>query len=155
MRSVVLIVGLAALVGCRSTEVDDERLAEVDAKLAEIDQRAAALEQVAAELQKTQQFIRQRVKEIAQAEREIIATFEGLKASSFGDGTYEVGVDIQPGKYKTKGSTGEAGCYWEFRNRRGNRTRNELGKGPQVLVIPENVFAVVSRECGTWVRVGD
>ena len=68
MRRVVLIVGLAALVGCQSTEVDDERLVEVDARLAEIDQRAAALEQVAAELQKTQQFIRQRVKESAQAE---------------------------------------------------------------------------------------
>jgi exonuclease VII small subunit len=133
----------------------DERLVEVDAELAEIDQRAEALEQVAAELQKAQQFIRQRAKEIAQAERQIIAITEGLKASSFGDGTYEVGVDIQPGKYKTKGSAGEASCHWEFRNSRGKSTRNDLGRGPQVLIIPENVFAVVSRECGTWVRVGD
>ena len=49
LGTVVLIVGLAALVGCQSTEVDDERLVEVDARLAEIDQRAEALEQVAAE----------------------------------------------------------------------------------------------------------
>ena len=123
MRRVALIVGLAASVGCQSTEAD-ERFVEVDEKL-------------------------------AQAERQIIATTQGLKANSFGDGTYEVGADIQPGKYKTKGSTGEASCHWEFRNRQGNRTRNDLGKGPQVLVIPENVFAVVSGECGTWVRVGD
>jgi hypothetical protein len=95
------------------------------------------------------------VKEIAQAEREIIATIEGLKAGSFGDGSYEVGVDIQPGKYKTKGSTGDGSCSWEFRNRQGKRTRNDGGRGPHVLVIPDNVFAVVSRECGTWARVGD
>ena len=154
MRKVALIVGLATLVGCRSTEAD-ERFVDVDEKLAEIDQRAEALERVAAELQKTQQFFRQRVKEIAKAEREIIATLEGLKASSFGDGTYEVGVDIQSGKYKTKGSAGQVDCAWEFRNRQGKRTRSDMGKGPQMLVIPENVFAVVSRECGTWVRVGD
>ena len=35
MRKVVLIVGLATLVGCQSTEVD-ERLVELDAKLAEL-----------------------------------------------------------------------------------------------------------------------
>jgi hypothetical protein len=154
MREVVLFVGLATLIGCQPPEAD-ERFVTVDAKLAEIDQRAEALERIAAELQKTQQFIHQRTKEIAQAERQIIATMDGLKANSFGDGAYEVGVDIQPGKYKTKGSTREPGCYWEFRNSQGNRIRNELGKGPQVMVVPTNVFAVVSRECGTWFRVGD
>ena len=43
MREVVLIVGLAMLVGCQSAE-GDERFDEVDAKLAEIDRRAEALE---------------------------------------------------------------------------------------------------------------
>lgn len=129
MKQTILFVGLTALVGCQSTEVADPRLDEIDAKLAEIDQRAGALDRTAAEQQKTQEFLRQRAKEIAQAERQIIATTEGWKANSFGDGTHEVGVDIQPGKYKTKGPAGEASCYWEFRNRQGNKTRNDSGRG--------------------------
>ena len=155
MKQTILLVGLTALLACQSSEVADPRLDEVDAKLAEIEERTEALKRTAAEQEKTQQFLRQRAKEIAQAERQIVATTEGWKATSFGDGTHEVGVDIQPGKYKTKGPAGNASCYWEFRNRRGNKTRNDSGNGPQLLVIPQSVFAVVSRECGTWLRVGD
>ncbi|MER5929666.1 hypothetical protein [Streptomyces sp. NPDC002054] len=38
---------------------------------------------------------------------------EEKKAAFKGDGTFEVGKDLQPGTYRTTGNSG-AGCYWEL-----------------------------------------
>jgi hypothetical protein len=71
-----------------------------------------------------------------------------------GDGTYEVGVDIQPCEYKTKGGESEWYCYFE----RSSATSGEsidwdTGHGPQVVVVKPGEFFETER-CGTWTLAG-
>lgn len=73
-----------------------------------------------------------------------------------GDGDYEVGVDIVPGKYKTAGSAqGEAfSCYWQ-RSPVGNQsqiTANDIGNGPKTVTVKAGEIFSVAR-CGTWTLV--
>ena len=80
---------------------------------------------------------------------------KSLGASSFTNGMYEVGVDVQPGMYKAEGSVGRL-CYWEFQDRDGTVVGHDAGEGPQIMVIPPHVFLVRSSGgCQTWVRAGD
>ncbi len=70
-----------------------------------------------------------------------------------GDGTYEVGVDIKPGKYKSKG--GET-CYWERqKNDKGKLSSiiaNSISPGPQVVTIRKRDYAFKTAGCARWIR---
>lgn len=47
------------------------------------------------------------------ARRTVTRTVTPQPSTSFGDGTYVVGTDIQPGRYKTSGQGSlDLGCYW-------------------------------------------
>lgn len=72
---------------------------------------------------------------------------------TFGNGTFLVGTDIQPGTYR---SDAPSGCYWErlsglsgeFGDIIANHFSDSAG---QVLVdIGPNDVAFVSQNCGTW-----
>ncbi|MDQ2745240.1 MAG: ARC6/PARC6 family protein [Chloroflexota bacterium] len=77
--------------------------------------------------------------------------------SSFGDGTYIVGVDMLAGTYR---SSGQTGCYWE-------RVKDFTGSGADSILANDNTdtAAIVtisptdkgfgSKNCGTWTRIGD
>jgi hypothetical protein len=72
-----------------------------------------------------------------------------------GDGTYEVGTDIKPGKYKTDGGEG---CYWErLSNLSGGFDAiiaNSFSNGRQTVVIKKSDKAFRSSRCGEWTKVG-
>lgn len=70
--------------------------------------------------------------------------------TTFSDGTWEVGTDIAPGKYKTPGTST---CYWARLRTTDNSDiiDNNLGAGPQVVTVKAGEF-FQSQRCGTWTK---
>ena len=74
------------------------------------------------------------------------------------EGTYEIGVDAQPGRYKTTVPQDSSGCYWE-------RTKDDSGDTDSIIandtVNPGARASITvnsgeffkSSGCGTWTRV--
>lgn len=79
---------------------------------------------------------------------------DGIPPSTFTDGTYVVGQDIQAGTYQTQGSVHD--CYWERTDGQGGTIANDLitfaPQGPVVTVYAGEGF--VSERCGTWSKIG-
>jgi hypothetical protein len=71
-----------------------------------------------------------------------------------GDADYRVGIEIQPGWYRTPGGDD---CYWEMATRHDGEisgiTLNHFGRGPQVVQLQAASSAFESRNCGTWTRL--
>ncbi len=90
---------------------------------------------------------RERGRESRERERQII------ERSTFGDGTWRVGTDIEPGTYRTKGADG---CYWEriagFSGTLGDLIANDNARGPAVVKIFPSDAGFTSKGCGTWTR---
>ena len=74
--------------------------------------------------------------------------------ASFGDGTYQVGTDVQPGTYRTR--AGSPYCYWErLRNFSGgiNGILANGGSGaPGIVTIEATDVGFTSEGCGTWTK---
>ncbi|GAB2690412.1 hypothetical protein [Nocardia thraciensis] len=72
------------------------------------------------------------------------------------DGTYVIGVDIQPGTWRTEGASF---CYWErvknLSGGVGSILDNSAASGQQVVTILPTDKAFKSRGCGTWTLVPD
>lgn len=68
-----------------------------------------------------------------------------------GDGTFKVGIDIQPGTYRSAG--GES-CYWErLRGLSGSYKdiiANGAGNAPQVVQIEASDVAFKTQHCPVW-----
>lgn len=68
------------------------------------------------------------------------------------DGTYVVGVDIDPGTWRTGG---QPNCYWA-RLRTLNTSdiiNNNSSDGPQVVEIAASDKAFLTEHCGAWTLV--
>lgn len=77
-------------------------------------------------------------------------------ATSFGDGTYEVGTEIAPGQYRSEG--GDL-CYWarlkSFSGELDDIIANDLGgSGTLRVTIRESDVGFETARCGTWEKVG-
>lgn len=84
------------------------------------------------------------------------APTSGPQNTSFGDGTWAVGIDIAPGTYKTDGSDS---CYWARLSAFGASgvsgiIANENPRGPTVVTIEPTDKGFTSRRCGTWTKTG-
>lgn len=66
--------------------------------------------------------------------------------TTFGTGVHEVGVDIQPGRYR---STGGSDCYWARLDDQGEIIDNYLGSGPSVFDVAESDEFVELNRC-SW-----
>lgn len=75
-------------------------------------------------------------------------------ADGIADGTYEVGTDVTPGKYKTTGPTTGLGaigmCYWERTGKDGSIIANNVGKGPDVVTIKAGDGSFKTTGCEPW-----
>ena len=69
--------------------------------------------------------------------------------TSFGDGTYAVGTDIQPGVYQSAGPVGDGACYWKRVNGDGI-VDNAMTKKPQTVQIEAGDTTFKSSECQEW-----
>ncbi|MFJ6381133.1 hypothetical protein ACIQI7_14180 [Kitasatospora sp. NPDC092039] len=76
-----------------------------------------------------------------------------------GDGSYEVGVDVQPGTYKSKGpkAGGIGMCYWERNNGGdgiGSIIANDTVQGPATITIKAGDKLFKTTACQDWVKTG-
>lgn len=71
--------------------------------------------------------------------------------TSFGEGTFIVGTDMQPGRYRS--SEGD-GCYWErlsgFGGTPDEIIANDIASGPGIVDIAPGDVGFRSSRCGTW-----
>ena len=77
----------------------------------------------------------------------------GPKTAIETNGTFVVNTDIVPGTYRTNG---KEGCYWA-RLRSLNTSDvvdNNISDGPQVVGILPSDAAFMTKNCGSWHRVG-
>lgn len=84
---------------------------------------------------------------------------EQVAPGTVSDGTYEVGVDMEPGRYKTAGpdqSDAFPMCYWERSKddsgEFGSIIANEIVQGPGSVTVKSGEFAKVSGGCA-WTKV--
>ncbi|WP_264033202.1 hypothetical protein [Mycobacterium riyadhense] len=81
------------------------------------------------------------------------ASPSGVPSTIPGNGTFRMGVDIQPGTYRSEGGDS---CYWErLRGLSGNVAdiiANGAGYGPQVVTIAPTDAAFKTQQCAPWTR---
>lgn len=65
------------------------------------------------------------------------------------DGTYAVGVDIQPGTYSSAGPIGDGACYWKRLNGT-NIVDNAMTKKAQIVQIDGTDTSFTTSECQPW-----
>lgn len=72
----------------------------------------------------------------------------------FGDGTFQVGKDIQPGTYRTR--SGSPGCYYArlkgFGGTVDDIIANDNTDAPAVVTIAASDKGFQSQDCGTWTQ---
>ncbi|MDP8930218.1 MAG: hypothetical protein M3O70_17035 [Actinomycetota bacterium] len=112
-----------------------------------------AREKLEAEYAEKQADLDRRAAQLDEREAAVIQQEQIAAKSTFGDGVYEVGVDIVPGKYKTEG--GRRTCYWQKSPVAASDDiiDNGLVRGPTTVVIEDGIL-FTSQDCGTWTRVG-
>ena len=76
-----------------------------------------------------------------------------------GDGTFLVGKDIVPGRYRSGGgSGGRTDCYWERQSSVGGGggaiIASDLAEGQQVVDILPSDVAFQSKHCQPWEKIG-
>jgi hypothetical protein len=75
--------------------------------------------------------------------------------TSFEDGTYLVGTDIEPGTYRSSGSSE---CYYErlsgFNGGFENLIANEVTDAPAIVEIAPTDAGFRAQRCGTWTKIG-
>lgn len=69
--------------------------------------------------------------------------------TSFGDGTYAVGTDIEPGVYQSAGPVDGGACYWRRANGDGILA-NAMSKKPQTVQIEAGDTTFKTSKCQEW-----
>jgi hypothetical protein len=74
--------------------------------------------------------------------------------TTFPNGMYIVGVDIEPGTYK---SSGNQGCYYaklsDFTGSLSSILANNNTDTPAIVTISASDKGFQSKNCGTWTRI--
>jgi hypothetical protein len=80
----------------------------------------------------------------------------GRVLTAFGEGTWQVGVDIVPGTYMTTGPVDSAACHHALRTTRtgGKVTVGGVASGRATVVLNEANGWFASSGCATWTRIG-
>lgn len=80
----------------------------------------------------------------------------GSPVTSFSDGTYAVGSDIEPGRYRSQGASSI--CYWErtsdFSGVLSSILANDISEGDTVVDIRGTDVGFTARGCGVWSKIG-
>ncbi len=72
----------------------------------------------------------------------------GVQAAPKGDGFYQVGVDIAPGKWHSTGT--DTGCYWARLDANQNTLGNHFGSAGGTMTIRPSDYEVEFNGCGKW-----
>lgn len=165
---VALLVGVAIGAGGPESDEDTDELATTQADL---DQAEDARDE-AYDLRDEAQVERdEALDRVAELEAELEAVAEATTTTTeaptttappttaapagFGDGTYVVGEDIEPGRYSAPG--GEL-CYWERLSGFGGTfdeiIANNISEGPATVEIAASDAGFTTNGCGTWTPAG-
>ena len=73
------------------------------------------------------------------------------------DGMYRVGIDIEPGTYRTAGKSAEGAteCYWARLSSLNevDILASNITTGPQMVLIEAGDRAFLTHSCQTWVKL--
>lgn len=74
------------------------------------------------------------------------------------DGIYRVGIDIEPGSYRTAGRSAEGAteCYWARLSSLNeiDILASNISTDPQLVLIEAGDRAFLTHSCQTWAKVG-
>jgi zinc-ribbon domain len=74
---------------------------------------------------------------------------------NFGDGTHQVGTDIEAGTYRTR--EGSSGCYYArlsgFQGGMEEIISNDFTNAPSIVTIEPTDAGFQSKNCGTWTKI--
>ena len=140
------------------TETDlsaaEERIDELEADLEEIagdlPAREQAVDEAEAALEKREADVKKAEKAVARREKAVSATENRIENNTVpGNGIFEVGVDIQPGTYKSGGS---GGCYYSVNgDANGNNIiSNNLTDGPTSVSVSAGQW-FETQDCADWI----
>jgi multidrug efflux pump subunit AcrA (membrane-fusion protein) len=141
--------------GNGSTDDLRRQVSSLQTRLAQETERAEEAEQAAADAQEEYSSklaeLEERESELEQLEAELQAEVERQEQTTFGDGIWQVGTDIEPGTYRAPGG---GSCYWALlRSADTSDIINNGGFGPnQTLEIDSPWFE--TQDCGEWEKVG-
>lgn len=145
-----VIVGSAGSGGANAAlEESEERIAQLEAQLEQWKSRDDALTEAESALEDREAEVAAREEAVGAVEAEIAAN------TIPGSGIYLVGVDIQPGTYR---SVDNSGCYWARLSGLGGSLdeirANANVDGQAVVEIRSNDVAFETSRCTDWVKVG-
>jgi hypothetical protein len=85
-------------------------------------------------------------------------TTEPVAESTMGEGTYQIGVDAKPGRYKTQVPQDSGNCYWErLKDDRGGLdsiiANGNVNPGGRASITVKQGEFFNSHGCGTWTMV--
>jgi hypothetical protein len=126
----------------------DERKAALQQ---DYDARVTALSTRASELDSREASLKSRAAELDQRQQDLDARTAALKATSFADGVWVVGTDIQPGTYRAAQATSD--CYWAKLQTDDGIIKNDIPGGPTTVTIETSVPKFKSTRCGTWTKI--
>lgn len=78
-------------------------------------------------------------------------------AATIEEGTWEVGADVAPGRYKTTEAVDAAGmCYWKITTtgKPNDIVDNDIVTGGRPTVTIKKGQDFTTQDCGTWAKVG-
>lgn len=138
-------VGLVLLVALTPTPEDDDTAAADDVAAA-----TGTTETVASTAEATETAA------ATPAQTEVATPTEAPEPEGYDDGTWLVGEDIAPGRYRTTDASRT--CYWArlsgLTGSLDDVLANDIGSGPsQVIDILDSDRAFDSNGCGTWVPI--
>lgn len=146
----------------RLEDVADQRdaaLEDLDAAESTRDSALADLETAQADLTAAQDDRDEAIARAEDAEAELAAVQAAAEKAEaakvqFGDGTWVVGKDIEPGVYRSSGQG--SWCYWErlsgLSGEFGDIIANGAPDGPAVVEIESSDAAFSSQGCKSWTR---
>jgi multidrug efflux pump subunit AcrA (membrane-fusion protein) len=148
------------LVSEGSDAVDDLRAQAEDAQAQAEEELAQAqadaadeIAGVRADLADRRARIEERESELDEREEAITAFETAVENNSFGDGTYLIGEEVQPGRYRNDGSGGF--CYWERLSGLSGSFNEIIANGsPNIVDIAATDEAFHTEGCGTWQKIG-
>jgi hypothetical protein len=142
-----------ALQGELESAEKEAATAEERAEQAESDAGKAA--QTAAEtIREAEEMLTAKAAELDQREQAVAAVEQRIVATSIAEGTWTVGVDVEPGTYRTARPVG-SDCYWGIYRSGSNGSDiidNGIPGGGHPMVTLSEGQDFVNNRCGTFVK---
>lgn len=166
--SVVLLITLAIVLGngwahassradSLSARAHDQagQITDLNQQLDIQTQIADSARSTAEDVQRQQDQLKKDQAAVAKREAAVASAEKAQKANSFDNGTFVVGMDIQPGTYRTSGGDG---CYWarlsDLSGSTDSIVANDNVSGQTTVTIAATDKGFESDRCDTWTKVG-